>query len=112
MWLFTQDGFFSLVQDRNEPKNLLVRARVKGDIERYWPDATVKMTPNADYLFRASISKASVAKVMQKAILDIDYDNYKDNISDHDRSVWYFRVWEAMSELQSFKAFDGPHLVY
>ena len=106
------DGFFSLVQDRNDTKMLVVRSRVKGDIERYWPDANVKMTPNADYLFRAHINKADVAKVMREAILDIDYDNYKDNISDHDRGVWYFRVWEAMAELQQYKAFAGPHLVY
>jgi hypothetical protein len=34
MWLFCEKGFVSIVVDRDDPDRLLVRARVKGDIER------------------------------------------------------------------------------
>jgi hypothetical protein len=54
MWLFAKHGFFSIVEHRADPRNLLVRARVKGDIEHYFPDAKVTQTDDADYLYRAA----------------------------------------------------------
>src|SRR5215831_4091688 len=54
MWLFAKHGFFSIVEHRADPRNLLVRARVKGDIEHYFLDAKVTQTDAADYLYRAA----------------------------------------------------------
>ena len=35
------DSFLSIVENMNNPEELLVRARVKGDIERVFHDAAV-----------------------------------------------------------------------
>ena len=73
MWLFTQRGFFSIVAHRDDPDFLIVRARVKGDIENYWPQAKVSETPNADYLFRAVLPKEVVAERIGKIVSTLDY---------------------------------------
>lgn len=101
MWLFAKHGFFSIVMDRDNPDYLLVRARIKGDIENYWPDAEIKFTPENDYAYRASIPVNDVAMVLCQMVFDIDYDNYKANIYDqHRRSYRYADVWQTMALLQ------------
>ena len=37
MWIFHPDGFCSVVIDAEKPGNLLVRARVRADLERLFP---------------------------------------------------------------------------
>jgi hypothetical protein len=41
MWLFTSNSFVSVVADRDDTQSsrLLVRARIKGDIDQLFPDA-------------------------------------------------------------------------
>ena len=36
MCIFTNKGFLSIVEDRDDPERLLVRARYEGDIERHF----------------------------------------------------------------------------
>lgn len=99
MWLFSQRGFFSITSvDKN---TLLVRARVQGDIEKYWPNAKVQRTPDRDYLYRAEIPRKEVADVVLKIVEDINYGNFKNSIYDrHRRSPFYSDVWETMFMLQ------------
>jgi hypothetical protein len=101
MWMFTQRGFFSIVAHRNDPDILIVRARIKGDIEAFWPKAKVLMTPDADYRYRAFIPKEFVAEAIGGIAATIDYDSYKGNITDRRRSRWYAAVWNAMRQMQS-----------
>jgi hypothetical protein len=51
MWLFTSNSFVSVVADRDDTQSslLLVRARIKGDIDQLFPDAEVMETPLTDY---------------------------------------------------------------
>lgn len=100
MWLFTQNGFFSIVAHRDEPEILIVRARVRGDIERYWPREKVFMTPGFDYLYRAFIPKEVVAGTIGKIVLDVDYGSYKGSLADKRRGPWYVSVWSAMCHMQ------------
>src|SRR4051812_9370773 len=100
MWIFCQNGFFSIVEHRDDPKLMVVRARLDGDIQRYWPDAKVSATPERDYLYRAFIPKKKVADAVSRMASDIDYDNFKANISDKRRGHWYMEVWEAMVDMQ------------
>ena len=41
MWIQFNNAFLSIVENRNNKLELLVRARVKGDIEKIFPDADV-----------------------------------------------------------------------
>ncbi len=98
MWIFLSDSFLSIVHDPDpaKPRNLLVRARVKGDIERVFPGALVKRTPERDYLFRASIRNDVVANAIQSRISNIDYGNFKDSVDEEGRHNVYFSVWHTM----------------
>jgi hypothetical protein len=73
MWIIAEDGFLSMVECRDDSNCLLVRARVKGDIEHYFPDATVIRTDDCDYLYRAIIRKADVADRFRDVIGAISY---------------------------------------
>ena len=59
MWIFSEEAYLSVVEDKTNPDMLLVRARVKGDIEKHFPDSITTETPDADYLYRASIPQIS-----------------------------------------------------
>jgi hypothetical protein len=53
-WIFLSSAYVSIVQDKRNPKHLLVRARRAGDIERTFPMVRVHETTNAtEYPFRA-----------------------------------------------------------
>ena len=100
MWIFMSDSFLSIVAHRTKPQILLVRARVKGDIERVFPSAKVQRTPNADYLYRAEVNAGKVGARIAESIVDIDYDNFKNSIRDADRHDACMEVWSTMNRLQ------------
>jgi hypothetical protein len=108
MWIHTQKGFLSIIQPPGETddKFLLVRARVKGDIEAHFPEAKVGFTPHRDYRFRSLIPRIRVRDVIAKTVFSIDYDNYKDSITDRRRREWYSKVWSDMMDMQEIFAED------
>lgn len=79
MWIFTRDGFLSIVQHNDKPDILIVRSRFKGHIERIFGVLTDKDT-GTDYEYRAEISRAEVSGVMSDLIRDIDYGNFKNEL--------------------------------
>jgi hypothetical protein len=109
MWIFTDTSFVSIVRPKNgkgRKDTLVVRGRVKGDIEALFPKAKVRVTPARDYLYRALISRKVVAEVLAKKIMDIDYDNYKYAITDkaEARHDAYLSVWWQLMNLQRDQA--------
>jgi hypothetical protein len=104
MWVCFNDAFLSIVQPVGEPKGpkgrLLVRGRVRGDIERIFSRAKVQETPGRDYRFRALIPRWAVAKAMSEEVERINYPNFKDSVDEPDRHDAYFRCWCAMNDLQ------------
>jgi len=100
MWIFLNNAYLSIVRHRERPDHLLVRARNHGDIEATFPDAIVKITPHADYLFRAVIHEPLVAAVIKHAILNIDYDNFKNSIIDHRYHNACMETWVVMNDYQ------------
>ena len=66
--------FYSVVEDQDDPKYLIVRARVAGDMQQTWPEAQVTETPNSGYRYRAAhIRRDAVGKAIAEAVTDIDY---------------------------------------
>ena len=100
MWIFSQAAYLSVVEDKTNPDMLLVRARVKGDIEKHFPDSMTTETPDADYLYRASIPRQEVATAIARIATDIDYSNFKNSVKDHRRAKFYAEVWAAMYKMQ------------
>ena len=79
---------------------LLVRARVKGDIERHFPKAKVERTEERDYLFRTTLPRYQVAHRLFVAVLDIDYEEFKSAVTDKRRQAYYFDIWDTGYSMQ------------
>ena len=101
MWIMTNKGFVSIVKDRRIKDNLMVRARHKGHIEALFDGYITAYTPDADYAYRASIPKSVVAAVMVDLPDTVDYDNFKNSVSDKPLHDAYMDVWRAMYRYQA-----------
>ena len=100
MWIFAQSAFLSIVEDKEDDDLLLVRARVKGDIENHFRNAIVFNTPDHDYAYRARLSREEVADAVARMALDIKYSNFKQSVRDNKRSGFYAQIWNILWDMQ------------
>ena len=100
MWIQFNNSFLSIVENRNNKLELLVRARIKGDIVKIFPEADVFEDDSADYKYRALIPKAKVAVRMMLKMTEINYDNFKNSVKDIERKSAYSNVWAELKKLQ------------
>ena len=106
MWLFTNFGFFSVVQKKGNT-DLVVRSRVKADLEalrdRYIPTlGPIIKGGGTDYQYRAKVSHAAFSQAVAHIVFDIKYDNFKDSVAAEqgdERSQAYEAVWTSMRNL-------------
>ena len=112
MWIFSKWGFVSIVQHRQLPGKLLVRARTKADLENFirllgeidGKKHPVEETPDADYGYRTVACKRAVARALSRIAADVDYPNFKDAVhGDPARDSAYMEVWSAMVDFQREK---------
>ena len=107
MWIFTDVGFFSIVQKWGTDF-LTVRARVAGDLDRlrekYMPELSgTETTPRNDYPFRATIGHEAFAVGLASLARNLHYDNFKNHVAKtmgYERESVYHDVWAAMLNLQ------------
>ncbi|MBB1515015.1 hypothetical protein H5398_03350 [Tessaracoccus sp. MC1679] len=112
MWIFSEKGFVSLVQDRDDASKLQVRARVADDITDTFPGAELFTADGADYRYRARIDRREVADVMHRAVMGVNYDSHFKDVaieaSNHPgRWRAYYGVWTALAELQDYKPYSS-----
>ncbi len=106
MWLFTTSGFLSIVADPDHPGEVLVRARVREDIEQFCTAAGAPapaQTPNRDYRWRTRVTAEVFAAYLAAEGEAIDYPNFKSAVAERqgaDRAHRYADVWRAMFDLQ------------
>ena len=100
MWIQFNNAFLSIVENREKTIELLVRARVKDDIEKVFPEADVFEDNNADYKYRAFISKAKVAERMILKVTEINYDNFKNSVKEIERKNIYSNIWAELRKFQ------------
>ena len=100
MWIFLNDAFLSAVQHRDDPDQLVVRARRREDLERTFPGEPISVSETSDYRYRVFVSKGQFAGMMIGKIADIDYPNFKNSVAEHDRHDHYARVWGVMHGFQ------------
>lgn len=102
MWVFLSNAMVSIVAHRTKPGHLMVRARIRGDLQRVFPGARVSRTPDADYLYRATLSRQTVAARLADQVQGISYPNFKGSIpaGQGTRSRAYHRTWDAMMDAQ------------
>jgi len=100
MWLFTTDGFFSVVSKGCCPDQLMVRARVRADLKRAFPGAKIITSQSTDYRFRVVVTRKAVTALLARTVEKLAYANFKDTVRDGNRHNAYIRVWNAMYALQ------------
>jgi hypothetical protein len=100
MWFFLNNAMLSIVAHRDKPDTLLVRARVKGDIEAVFPEARILVLDSADYRYRSALPRDIVAAALQQQVQAVAYPNFKASVSQPARKQWYHRVWELGNAVQ------------
>jgi hypothetical protein len=109
MWIFTSVGFFSVVEHKDSPSMVLVRARVKADADALslfakrlaFPAVKWTVTPSNDYRYRTSMDRNTWAEMLRRVALEIDYTNFKNAVHEGGpRDSAYMACWSAMAVLQ------------
>jgi hypothetical protein len=113
MWLFTNIGFFSVVEKPYDIEQGLIsiRSRVRLDLEvlktLYLPSMTeIIESDDADYRFRCRVNKRDFAEAVPELIMNINYENFKDEIFEvqgPERASLYSNIWGQAYELQSHR---------
>jgi hypothetical protein len=108
MWIFTLDGFFSAVQDKTDPGRIMVRSRVREDLEKMLARLDMKETEilawaGTDYAYRVFINRSAWCGYLETMSADLNYTNFKAaavDHQDHARSKAYYTVWRRLYEWQ------------
>jgi hypothetical protein len=106
MWVFTTQGFYSVVAHRTRLGYVLVRARAREDLQALAPmvrGITIEEDENADYRWRAVMKKSEWQDCVAKLVGAIDYDNFKNAVAERtsvSRADVYGDVWATLRSLQ------------
>lgn len=100
MWIMLNKSFLSVVADRDDKDNLLVRARLAGHIESVFPEAKIFSRVGSDYLYRAILPRSEVAAVIANNIENINYDNFKNSVKNKVLHDAFIDIWGIMYRLQ------------
>lgn len=103
MWLFTQHGFYSIVQ--KDDGFLHIRARSRVDLENLLRVAGLRLTihewPRAEYRYRLLADLESLLEIMVHLTTSIDYPGFVEQIArrpdQRDRIALYGEVGTTMA---------------
>ena len=93
MWICLNHGFISIVKDKDEPRNLLVRARKRGVLETMFPSAQILTNAGTDYQYRVSVLAPLAMTAVVKEMKNINYTNFKDSVRDKELAQDYAEFW-------------------
>ena len=111
MWLFTSEGFISVVAHSEKPNLLLVRGRDEGSLLSLVEatGATLRHTPSNDYPYRIEVLRTAYSAWLVDQMSNLDYTNYKAH-------MWSQRpefgdalhdVWVAMHQVTTNRVTDA-----
>jgi hypothetical protein len=84
--------FISIVNDKDRPGFVKVRARKRSHLKAIFPRAKIIESKDSDYRFRTILPRESVAATIFDRIISIDYDNFKNSVKD-DRLHSMYALW-------------------
>jgi hypothetical protein len=104
MWVFTIDGFFSVVHKPQQKAGMVtVRSRSRRDLLWFLERVDgaikdIKEHAGTDYEFRVEISEEKWRAYLGEMSQKLNYSNFKDEVSliDKKRGSLYLQVWLAM----------------
>jgi hypothetical protein len=107
MWLTTQYGFYSIVN--NAEDSYFVRAQIRQDlvnlVDLLEIDAEVHEWKQANYRYRIIIDLEVLLEIMVQLACSIDYPNFKARIYHREEQSHklraYQNIWNTMATLQS-----------
>ena len=99
MWIFSQEGFYSIVQKGG---GFHVRARREQDLINVDLQAT-KSYAGSDYPWRAILpNRAELLKFMEKLANSVEYPNFKAHVETRkdqkERVPAYHKIWAIMGK--------------
>lgn len=106
MWLFTRQGFYSIISKGEHEFH--VRARARKDLENLNALAgtshKIHRSPDADYRWRMVVTGDEAHGLIAKLAADIDYSNFKGVVArtpgQQDKMDILHEVWGLMWEYQ------------
>lgn len=93
MWICFREGFVSAVQNRDNPEDLVVRARNLRHLEALFPYHEIVMSPDADYACRVHVSKIEFGGLVTRKSAAINYSNFKTSVLDRRLHQLYAEFW-------------------
>jgi hypothetical protein len=110
MWIFTTTGFYTVAENTKDRNTVLVRARVKKDLEDFRdvyvrPDQDAKITYHEtyDYPYRMILPKNIFAEAMALTALDVNYPKFKEAVAKRQgrsRANFYTMLWGHLTRLE------------
>jgi hypothetical protein len=103
MWVFTNQGFISIVRNRDKgyQDTFLVRARRRKDLHAFFGgtniDEFITHNPQADYHYRVLVDADTLKSAMAYQVDKINYGNFKNSIPETDHDLRHFagETWLA-----------------
>jgi hypothetical protein len=117
MWLFTQDGFVSTVENKKKPGTLMVRARDRQSLELVstLTGEEIVVSPGHDYAYRVFVTREQFAEFLVANAYAIDYGNFKDRVWGTRGDVWHDAagsVWAEMLAVTDEEARTNGYGIY
>jgi hypothetical protein len=86
MWIFTTEGFYSIVTADEFDHELMVRARCDKDLDRLRAGSFPELGPNVklsgrDYPVRAFTTRGDLAQCLSRLALSLNYSNFKSEVA-------------------------------
>tara|TARA_B100000287_G_scaffold365834_1_gene360763 strand:+ start:29926 stop:30291 length:366 start_codon:yes stop_codon:yes gene_type:complete len=110
MWIFTQEGMISVVQNNQRRGHVLVRARTKACLPRLLESAKMKdfkdkieHTIGNDYEFRISLPSLDFRALMSGIMDNLTYDNFKAHLHKADKMDPYQRNMYSNVYMEALK---------
>ena len=111
MWLFCSIGFYSVVAMGDDPSAVMVRGRVKKDMQRLqdtmkdlgMEPGPILQWPGRDYAYRLLMLRDEWSAVLFALGRDVAYPNFKRAVDATDgpaRASLYSRVWGLMLDAE------------
>ena len=106
MWVFTNEGFFSVVKHRTK-NEMLVRARNKKHLEAFMRRIRLRRkiieSAGSDYPFRIYCRREQWQAYLASYTDDLAYDNFKNSVKEPEYHDACFYVWRIMNTIKGLK---------